>query len=225
MLQHSCVCLYLFSPPVPSSDPVTVTTSKAKVEVHENTSKLLSLQIISWTCLKAFRLTLYLFFAKDAVLSCEFRTEKETNPRVEWKKRGKDVSYVYFDGEFTGGLLFCPFQNVLQPIFISLDILWNLLKGEMCHLHHLWHQMTFSLVRSHQQNFCKILQAKKAHFQQCSDDVWSTAHTDVAFKPCSFLLVNAEPTAKSVYGNAKLPIAQIPIDMTGFRPWNFAKQW
>ncbi|KAI2660767.1 Junctional adhesion molecule 2A [Labeo rohita] len=38
----------------------------------------------------------------DAVLSCEFKTEKETNPRVEWKKRGKDVSYVYFDGDFTG---------------------------------------------------------------------------------------------------------------------------
>ncbi|TRY66233.1 hypothetical protein DNTS_006070, partial [Danionella cerebrum] len=40
--------------------------------------------------------------SQNAVLSCEFRTEKETNPRVEWKKRGKDVSYVYFDGEFTG---------------------------------------------------------------------------------------------------------------------------
>uniref|UniRef100_A0A3B1IKQ1 Junctional adhesion molecule 2b n=1 Tax=Astyanax mexicanus TaxID=7994 RepID=A0A3B1IKQ1_ASTMX len=37
----------------------------------------------------------------NAVLSCEFRTEKETNPRIEWKKKGKDVSYVYFDGEFT----------------------------------------------------------------------------------------------------------------------------
>uniref|UniRef100_A0A673L1F3 Junctional adhesion molecule 2b n=1 Tax=Sinocyclocheilus rhinocerous TaxID=307959 RepID=A0A673L1F3_9TELE len=73
--QLSSVNLYLPSPPVPSSDPVTVTTSKAKVEVHENT---------------------------NAVLSCEFRTEKETNPRVEWKKRGKDVSYVYFDGDFTG---------------------------------------------------------------------------------------------------------------------------
>ncbi|XP_050975589.1 LOW QUALITY PROTEIN: GA-binding protein alpha chain [Labeo rohita] len=60
---------------IPSSDPVTVTTSKPKVEVHENT---------------------------NAVLSCEFKTEKETNPRVEWKKRGKDVSYVYFDGDFTG---------------------------------------------------------------------------------------------------------------------------
>ncbi|NP_001121766.1 junctional adhesion molecule 2b precursor [Danio rerio] len=60
---------------IPSSDPVTVTTSKAKMDVHENT---------------------------NAVLSCEFRTEKETNPRVEWKKRGKDVSYVYFEGDFTG---------------------------------------------------------------------------------------------------------------------------
>ncbi|XP_051567093.1 junctional adhesion molecule 2A-like isoform X1 [Myxocyprinus asiaticus] len=60
---------------IPISAPVTVTTSRPKVEVHENT---------------------------NAVLSCEFRTEKETNPRVEWKKRGKDVSYVYFDGEFTG---------------------------------------------------------------------------------------------------------------------------
>ncbi|XP_065108015.1 junctional adhesion molecule 2b isoform X1 [Paramisgurnus dabryanus] len=53
---------------------VTVTTRKPKVEVHENT---------------------------NAVLFCEFRTERETNPRVEWKKRGRDVSYVYFDGEFT----------------------------------------------------------------------------------------------------------------------------
>ncbi|XP_052463134.1 junctional adhesion molecule 2A isoform X2 [Carassius gibelio] len=62
---------------ISSSDPVTVTTSKAKVEVHENT---------------------------NAVLSCEFKTEKDTNPRVEWKKRSKDVSYVYFDGDFTGTL-------------------------------------------------------------------------------------------------------------------------
>ncbi|XP_072542266.1 junctional adhesion molecule 2b [Salminus brasiliensis] len=59
----------------PYSVSVTVMTSKPKVEVHENT---------------------------NAVLSCEFRTEKEINPRIEWKKKGKDVSYVYFDGEFTG---------------------------------------------------------------------------------------------------------------------------
>uniref|UniRef100_A0A3B4A742 Ig-like domain-containing protein n=1 Tax=Periophthalmus magnuspinnatus TaxID=409849 RepID=A0A3B4A742_9GOBI len=26
----------------------------------------------------------------DAVLSCEFRTEKDQNPRIEWKKKGKD---------------------------------------------------------------------------------------------------------------------------------------
>uniref|UniRef100_A0A3B1IGT7 Junctional adhesion molecule 2b n=1 Tax=Astyanax mexicanus TaxID=7994 RepID=A0A3B1IGT7_ASTMX len=60
---------------IPYSISLTVMTSKPKVEVHENT---------------------------NAVLSCEFRTEKETNPRIEWKKKGKDVSYVYFDGEFTG---------------------------------------------------------------------------------------------------------------------------
>ncbi|XP_017550800.1 junctional adhesion molecule 2b [Pygocentrus nattereri] len=60
---------------IPSTISVTVSTSKPKVEVHENT---------------------------NAVLSCEFRTEKETNPRIEWKKKGKDTSYVYFDGEFTG---------------------------------------------------------------------------------------------------------------------------
>ncbi|XP_047670553.1 junctional adhesion molecule 2b [Tachysurus fulvidraco] len=38
----------------------------------------------------------------DAVLSCKFQTEKETNPRIEWKKKGQNVSYVYFDGEFAG---------------------------------------------------------------------------------------------------------------------------
>ncbi|KAB5577026.1 hypothetical protein PHYPO_G00205250 [Pangasianodon hypophthalmus] len=54
---------------------VIVTTSNPEMEVHENT---------------------------NAVLSCKFQTEKETNPRIEWKKKGHDVSYVYFDGEFTG---------------------------------------------------------------------------------------------------------------------------
>ncbi|KAM9487391.1 junctional adhesion molecule 2b [Clarias gariepinus] len=53
---------------------VMVTTSKPKVEVHENT---------------------------NAVLSCKFQTEKEANPRIEWKKKGKEVFYVYFDGQFT----------------------------------------------------------------------------------------------------------------------------
>lgn len=41
----------------------------------------------------------------DAVLSCKFQTEKETNPRIEWKKKGQDISYVYFGGEFTGEFL------------------------------------------------------------------------------------------------------------------------
>ncbi|XP_053295850.1 junctional adhesion molecule 2b [Pleuronectes platessa] len=54
---------------------VTVSSSKTNVEVHEHT---------------------------DALLSCEFKTETEQNPRIEWKKRGKSVSYVYFDKRFIG---------------------------------------------------------------------------------------------------------------------------
>lgn len=38
----------------------------------------------------------------DAVLSCEFRTEKDQNPRIEWKKKGKAVTFVYFNNKFTG---------------------------------------------------------------------------------------------------------------------------
>uniref|UniRef100_A0A8C5H813 Junctional adhesion molecule B-like n=2 Tax=Gouania willdenowi TaxID=441366 RepID=A0A8C5H813_GOUWI len=55
--------------------PVTVTTSKHKVEVRESS---------------------------DAVLSCMFRTERDQSPRIEWKKKGKDVSFVYYDGHFRG---------------------------------------------------------------------------------------------------------------------------
>ncbi|XP_056145846.1 junctional adhesion molecule 2A-like [Lampris incognitus] len=54
---------------------VTVSSSRPKVEVHEHT---------------------------DAVLSCEFRTEKDQNPRIEWKKKGKGVTFVYFDDKFSG---------------------------------------------------------------------------------------------------------------------------
>lgn len=61
------------------SAPVTVSTDRHKVEVHE---------------------------FSDAVLSCTFRTEKDQNPRIEWKKKGKGVSFVYFDGHFRG-----PFEG------------------------------------------------------------------------------------------------------------------
>ncbi|XP_029315309.1 junctional adhesion molecule 2b isoform X2 [Cottoperca gobio] len=54
---------------------VTVSSSKPTVEVHEHT---------------------------DAVLACEFRTEKDQNPRIEWKKKGKGVTFVYFNHKFTG---------------------------------------------------------------------------------------------------------------------------
>uniref|UniRef100_A0A8C7X3G4 Junctional adhesion molecule 2b n=1 Tax=Oryzias sinensis TaxID=183150 RepID=A0A8C7X3G4_9TELE len=31
-----------------------------------------------------------------------FRTEKDHNPRIEWKKKGKGVTFVYFNNKFTG---------------------------------------------------------------------------------------------------------------------------
>uniref|UniRef100_A0A3Q3DRZ2 Junctional adhesion molecule 2b n=1 Tax=Hippocampus comes TaxID=109280 RepID=A0A3Q3DRZ2_HIPCM len=36
-----------------------------------------------------------------AVLSCDFRTEKDQNPRIEWKKKEKAVTFVYFNHKFT----------------------------------------------------------------------------------------------------------------------------
>ncbi|KAL4636305.1 junctional adhesion molecule B [Arapaima gigas] len=59
----------------PSVVLVTVSTRKPKVEVQEN---------------------------EDATLSCEFKTEKDTLPRIEWKKKGKDVSFVYYNSDFIG---------------------------------------------------------------------------------------------------------------------------
>ncbi|XP_053733373.1 junctional adhesion molecule 2b [Synchiropus splendidus] len=67
--------LLLISLHSPLCESVTVSTRKPVVEVHEHT---------------------------DAVLSCEFRTELEQNPRIEWKKKGKDVTFVYFAEHFTG---------------------------------------------------------------------------------------------------------------------------
>ncbi|XP_034073268.1 junctional adhesion molecule 2a isoform X1 [Gymnodraco acuticeps] len=55
------------------SVPVSVSTDSHKVEAHE---------------------------FSDAVLSCTFRTEKDQNPRIEWKKKGRGVSLVYYDGHF-----------------------------------------------------------------------------------------------------------------------------
>ncbi|XP_067116862.1 junctional adhesion molecule 2A isoform X1 [Osmerus mordax] len=68
----SIVILIIQCPP---TIPVTVFTSRPKVEVREGA---------------------------DAVLSCEFKTEKEQNPRIEWKKKDTDVSFVYFEGDFRG---------------------------------------------------------------------------------------------------------------------------
>ncbi|CAJ1086970.1 junctional adhesion molecule 2A isoform X4 [Xyrichtys novacula] len=73
------------------SSPVTVTTNKHKVEVRESS---------------------------DAVLSCVFHTERDQNPRIEWKKKGKDVSFVYFDGHFKG-----PFEGraTIQGATVTLQ--------------------------------------------------------------------------------------------------------
>nr|XP_055062244.1 junctional adhesion molecule 2A isoform X1 [Misgurnus anguillicaudatus] len=54
--------------------PVTVTSRTPVVQVEENL---------------------------DAELSCEFKTERDPSPRIEWKKKDKEVSFVYFNGEFT----------------------------------------------------------------------------------------------------------------------------
>ncbi|XP_041663333.1 junctional adhesion molecule 2b [Cheilinus undulatus] len=53
---------------------VKVSSKKPKVEVHEHS---------------------------DAVLSCEFWTVKDQRPRIEWKKKEKGVTFVYFNEKFT----------------------------------------------------------------------------------------------------------------------------
>lgn len=60
------------------SVPVTVSTKTHKVEVRE---------------------------FSEAVLSCMFHTERDPHPRIEWKKKGKDVSFVYFEGHFKGSFV------------------------------------------------------------------------------------------------------------------------
>lgn len=47
-------------------------------------------------------MNIVLLLLLDAVLSCEFKTEKDQNPRIEWKKKGKGVTFVYFNHKFTG---------------------------------------------------------------------------------------------------------------------------
>uniref|UniRef100_A0A8C9S5E7 Junctional adhesion molecule 2a n=1 Tax=Scleropages formosus TaxID=113540 RepID=A0A8C9S5E7_SCLFO len=59
--------------------PVTVTTKQPLVEVHENES---------------------------AVLSCEFQTQADPTPRIEWKKRTEtSVHFIYFRKEFLEDLV------------------------------------------------------------------------------------------------------------------------
>uniref|UniRef100_A0A3Q3VZ81 Ig-like domain-containing protein n=1 Tax=Mola mola TaxID=94237 RepID=A0A3Q3VZ81_MOLML len=51
-----------------------------------------------------------------AELSCLFHTEKEQKPRIEWKKKGKDVSFVYFDGPFEGRATIAGATVTLQKV-------------------------------------------------------------------------------------------------------------
>ncbi|KAK7882442.1 hypothetical protein WMY93_028616 [Mugilogobius chulae] len=73
-MRFEAVLRNMIQNPSPSCLSVTVSSSKPNVEVHEHT---------------------------DAVLSCEFRTEKDQNPRIEWKKKAKTVTFVYFNNKFT----------------------------------------------------------------------------------------------------------------------------
>lgn len=52
----------------------------------------------------------------DAVLSCEFRTETDPNPRIEWKKREKGMTFVYFDHQFHGELQICTASSSLSSL-------------------------------------------------------------------------------------------------------------
>lgn len=61
-------------------------------------------------------------------LFCEFRTENDKDPRIEWKKtKGTRLSspdFVYFDGAFRSNhVCINSFQQTLQPMSISVCVL------------------------------------------------------------------------------------------------------
>ncbi|XP_029114005.1 junctional adhesion molecule B-like [Scleropages formosus] len=73
-----CSAFFLLMQSTPTA-PVTVTTKQPLVEVHENES---------------------------AVLSCEFQTQADPTPRIEWKKRTEtSVHFIYFRKEFLEDLV------------------------------------------------------------------------------------------------------------------------
>ncbi|KPP58037.1 hypothetical protein Z043_124181, partial [Scleropages formosus] len=73
-----CSTFFLLMQSTPTA-PVTVTTKQPLVEVHENES---------------------------AVLSCEFQTQADPTPRIEWKKRTEtSVRFIYFRKEFLEDLV------------------------------------------------------------------------------------------------------------------------
>lgn len=62
------------------------------------------------------------------MLSCIFHTEKDTEPRIEWKKKGKDVSFVYYDGQFKGVKAACCSSSprVAKRAFVLISLQYQL---------------------------------------------------------------------------------------------------
>lgn len=65
-------------------------------------------------------LTSVLLSCAEAELSCDFKTEHESNPRIEWKKKDKEVSFVYFEGHFTG--VCQPIKRITDEIFLTAQL-------------------------------------------------------------------------------------------------------
>uniref|UniRef100_A0A3B3ZB34 Ig-like domain-containing protein n=1 Tax=Periophthalmus magnuspinnatus TaxID=409849 RepID=A0A3B3ZB34_9GOBI len=63
-------------------------------------SRDFSVILVHFFSMFSFHTLCHFHFRLYAVLSCLYKTERDQNPRIEWKKRGRDVSFVYFDGQF-----------------------------------------------------------------------------------------------------------------------------
>lgn len=96
--------------------PVTVTSRSPGVEVREFSGECVCVCVVmetsvsqtnkQWCAVTPSRL----LFSTDAELSCEFKTENDENPRIEWKKVDKDVSFVYFNNSFIGNQCLWPIK-------------------------------------------------------------------------------------------------------------------
>lgn len=80
----------------------TVVTKNTTHLATNNWKNYLQIQTKYIYCVTNINFAAVFSVRPDAVLSCEFRTEKDQNPRIEWKKKGKTVTFVYFNHKFTG---------------------------------------------------------------------------------------------------------------------------